>query len=112
MAFSLGATRAFEAGGLTGLQQYDTAQLPAAEIRDWVESSIDAYRPKFAKDLPPCKPATTAANRLGGFVRENQAWTIIAGFAIGAADAYEPRCRACYTDPDAPGAKLFRDGRT
>jgi len=27
---------------------------------------------------------------------------------VGADDSYEPRCRACYSDPDAPGRALFK----
>ncbi|MFQ5599888.1 MAG: thymidine kinase [Candidatus Krumholzibacteriia bacterium] len=31
---------------------------------------------------------------------------------VGAADAYEPRCRACYADPQTPGRALFdEDGK-
>jgi len=26
---------------------------------------------------------------------------------VGAGDAYEPRCRACFVDPEAPGSRLF-----
>ena len=27
---------------------------------------------------------------------------------VGADDSYEPRCRACYSDPEAPGGALFQ----